>query len=147
MELLDGHKNNEIRESGKAMVQYEMYFTNEYIEEILDDLVVIMELHIDKRDINAAMQERDRNSLNNLLLLKSEQGCICIDCNDKDWIFPLIAICQDGVAAKIKEIMLKWENLIRDEYGQKLTEEICNVYGKTQTLLSVIEGYYGITIF
>ena len=128
------------------MVQYEMYFTNEYIEEILDDLVVIMELHIEKRDINVAMQERDRYSLNNLLLLKSELECICIDCNDKDWIFPLIVICQDGVAAKIKEIMLKWDNLIRDEYGQKLTEEICNVYGKTQTLLSVIEGYYGITI-
>ena len=135
-----------IRESGKAMVQYEMYFTNEYIEEILDDLAVIMELHIEKRDLNVAMQERDKNSLNNLLLLKSELGCICIDCNDKDWIFPLIVICQDGVAAKIKEIMLKWDNLIRDEYGQKLTEEICNVYGKTQTLLSVIEGYYGITI-
>ena len=128
------------------MVQYEMYFTNEYIEEILDDLAVIMELHIEKKDINVAMQERDRNSLNNLLLLKSELGCICIDCNDKDWIFPLIVICQDEAAAKIKEIMLKWDNLIREEYGQKLTEKICNVYGKTQTLLSVIEGYYGITI-
>lgn len=128
------------------MIQYEMYFSNEYIEEILDDLVVIMNLHIEKKDIDVAMQERDRNSLNNLLLLKSELGCICIDCNDKDWIFSLVVICQDGVAAKIKQIMLKWDNLIREEYGQKLTEEICNVYGKTQTLLSVIEEYYGITI-
>lgn len=128
------------------MVQYEMYFTNEYIEEILDDLAVIMELQIEKKDINVAMQERDKNSLNNLLLLKSELGCICIDCNDKDWIFPLVVICQDGVAAKINEIMLKWDNMIRKEYAQKLTEEIRNVYGKTHTLLSVIERYYGITI-
>lgn len=66
------------------MVQYEMYFTNEYIEEILDDLAVTMKLHIEKNDINVAMQERDRNSLNNLLLLKSELGCICIDCNEVD---------------------------------------------------------------
>ena len=102
-----------------------------------------MELHIEKKDINVAMQERDRNSLNNLLLLKSELGCICIDCNDKDWIFPLVVICQDGVAAKIKQIMLKWDNLIREEYGQKLTEEICNVYGKTQTLRPVAERRSG----
>lgn len=126
------------------MVQYEMYFTNEYVEEILDDFASILKVHYKQQDIDAAMQERDRNSLNNLLLLKSELGCICIDCNDKDWIYPLIVICQDGVAAKIKEIMLKWDNLIRNEYRQKLTEEICNVYGKTQTLLSDIEGYYGI---
>lgn len=110
-----------IRKNEKLMIQYEMYFTNEYIEEILDDLAVIMELLLEKKEIDAAMQERDRNSLNNLLILKSESGCICIDCNDKDWIFPLIVICQDGVAAKVKRIMLKWDNLIRKEYGQKLT--------------------------
>lgn len=128
----------------EKMVQYEMCFTNEYVEEILDDLVVIMDLHPEKKDIDAAMQERDKRSLNNLLILKSELGCICIDCNDRDWIFPLIVICQDGVAEKVKEIMLKWDNLIRKEYGQKLTEDICNVYGKNQTLLSTVEKYYGI---
>lgn len=41
--------SNKYWEDGKAMVQYEMYFTNEYVEEILDDLVVIMELHIEKK--------------------------------------------------------------------------------------------------
>ena len=128
----------------EKLVQYEMCFTNEYVEEILDDLAVIMDLHPDKKDIDAAMQERDKRSLNNLLILKSELGCICIDCNDKDWIFPLIVICQDGVAEKVKEIMLKWDNLIRKEYGQKITEDICNVYGKNQTLLSTVEKYYGI---
>ena len=128
------------------MVQYEMYFTNEYVEEILNDLAEIMDIHIEKKDIDAAMMERDGNSLNNLLLLKNESGCICIDCNDKDWIFPLVVRCQERIAVKINEIMLKWDNSIRQEYAQKLTEDIPDVYGKTNTLLSTIEKYYGITI-
>lgn len=128
------------------MVQYEMYFTNEYIEEILDDLAAIMELHFEQKDVDVAMQERDKTSPKNLLIRKSVWGCICIDCNDKDWIFPLIVICQEGVADKIKTTMLKWDNLIRKEYGQDLTEDICNVYGKEETMLSNLESYYGITI-
>lgn len=128
------------------MLQYEMIFTNEYVEEILDDLAPIMKAHHKQQDIDAAMQERDRNSLNNLLILKSELGCICIDCNDRDWIFPLIVVCQDGVAAKVKEIMLKWDHSIREEYGQKIPEDIYDVYDKNQTLLSNIEEYYGIKL-
>lgn len=128
------------------MVQYEMWFTNEYIEEILDDIAPIMKVHHKQQDIDAAMQDRDYNSLNNLLILKSELGCICIDCNDKDWIFPLIVICQDEVAAKVKEIMLKWDHSIREEYGQKIPEDIYDVYGKKKTLLSNIEEYYGIEL-
>ena len=128
------------------MVQYEMYFTNEYLEDIINDLAVIMELNVEKKVIDAAMQERDKSSLNNLLLLKNESGFICIDCNDNDWIFPLVVKCQERVADKIKAIMIKWDNLIRAEYGQKLSEDICDVYGKEPTLLDSIEKYYGITI-
>lgn len=128
------------------MVQYEMYFTNEYLEDIISDLAVIMELNVEKKVIDVAMQERDKRSLNNLLLLKNESGCICIDCNDNDWIFPLVVKCQERVADKIKAIMIKWDNLIRAEYGQKLTEDICDVYGKEETLLDSIEKYYGLTI-
>lgn len=128
------------------MVQYEMYFTNEYLEDIISDLAVIMELNVEKKVIDVAMQERDKRSLNNLLLLKNESGCICIDCNDNDWIFPLVVKCQERVADKIKAIMIKWDNLIRVEYGQKLTEDICDVYGKEETLLDSIEKYYGLTI-
>lgn len=45
------------------MVQYEMYFTNEYTEEIVYDLVEVMGLHVDKKEIQEAIQEKDKNSL------------------------------------------------------------------------------------
>lgn len=41
------------------MVQYEMYFTNEYTEEIVYDLVGAMGLHVEKKEIQAAIQEKN----------------------------------------------------------------------------------------
>lgn len=41
------------------MVQYEMYFTNEYIEEIMSDLTSILELPYDAGQIACAMQQTE----------------------------------------------------------------------------------------
>lgn len=128
------------------MVQYEMYFTNEYIEEILYDLAGVMKLTLKKEKIDKAMNERNKNSLNNLFLLRKDENIICIDCNDKDWIFPLVVICQEIYADVVKKTMLKWDNLIREEYAQELTEDIRDVYGKKNTLLKRIQEYYGESI-
>ncbi len=125
------------------MVQYEMYFTNEYIEDIVHELAKIMKLDVDENDIAVAMQERDKTSPNNLYILGEKENVICIDCNDRDWIFPLVVKCQEKDAEEIKAIMLKWDNLIREEYGQRLTDSIYNVFGKKKTLLNSMEKYYG----
>lgn len=93
------------------MVQYEMYFTNEYIEEIIHELANVMKADVNEKDIAIAMQERDKNSPNNLYILRENENVIYVDCNDKDWIFPLVVKCQEKDAAVIKEIMLKWDNL------------------------------------
>ena len=128
------------------MVQYEMSFTTEYIEEILYDLAGVMKLTLKKEKIDKAMNERNKNSLNNLFLLRKDENIICIDCNDKDWIFPLVVICQEIYADVVKKTMLKWDNLIREEYAQELTEDIRDVYGKKNTLLKRIQEYYGESI-
>ena len=128
------------------MVQYEMCFTNEYIEEIVHELAGVLKLAVDDKGIDAAMQERNKNSLNNLYILRGNESLICIDCNDKDWIFPLVVRCREKDAEAAKAVMLKWDNLIRKEYGQALTDDIYDVYGKKDTLLDGIEKYYGKTI-
>ena len=126
--------------------QYEMYFTNEYIEEIIGDLSMVMDVCIREEEIKNAMYERNNLSKNNVLLFKKSECFICIDCNNKDWIYPLVVRCQENEADQVKEIMLKWDNQIRDEYAQKQRETMDNVYGKEDTLLSEIEKYYGITV-
>ena len=42
--------------------------------------------------------------------------------------------------------MLRWDNLIREEYAQELTGDIVNVYDKENTLLHNIEEVYGIEL-
>ena len=128
------------------MVQFEMYLTNEYIEEILADLSNIMNLHFQKEDIEKAMQEKDKQSKNNILFIKKDNRFICVDCNDKDWIFPLIVRCDENEEEKVKEIMMKWDNSIRKEYDQELTKDMLNTYGKNNNLLKQIERYYDIVL-
>lgn len=124
------------------MVQYEMYFTNEYIDEIVRELADEMGMEVAEQDIKSAMQEKDKSSLNNIYTLKKDGKLICIDCNDNDWIYPLVVQCNEAEADKVNKIMLKWDNMIREEYGQELTIDIPDVYGKGSTLLSNIESYY-----
>lgn len=124
------------------MVQYEMYFTNEYIDEIVQELADEMGMEVAEQDIKSAMQEKDKSSLNNIYTLKKDGKLICIDCNDNDWIYPLVVQCNEAEADKVNKIMLKWDNMIREEYGQELTIDIPDVYGKGSTLLSSIESYY-----
>ena len=137
--------NINIKEN-RTMIQFEMYFTNEYIKEILTDLANAMKLYFQEVDMKKAMQERDKQSSNNILLVKEGERFICIDCNDKDWIFPLIVRCDENEAQKLKKIMLKWDNLIREEYDQELTSDILNVYKKDDNLLKRIEKYYNISL-
>lgn len=130
----------------RVMVQYEMYFTNEYIEEIVHELANIMKLNVKEDGIKAAMQERDKNSPNNLYILGKKENIIYIDCNDRDWVFPLVVKCQEKDSEAVRAVMLKWDNLIREEYGQELSDDIPNVYGKDNTLLNSINRYYYNTI-
>lgn len=128
------------------MVQFEMYFTNEYVKEILTDLANTMKLRFQEEDVEKAMQERDKQSENNILLIKEDKRFICVDCNDKDWIFPLIVRCDESEAQKVKERMMKWDNSIREEYEQRLTGDMFNAYEKDDNLLKRIERYYNITL-
>ncbi len=128
------------------MVQYEMYFTNEYTKEILHDLAEVMDLYIEETSIEKALLEKDKSSQNNLFLLKGKGQFVCVDCNNNDWVFPLIVICDEKIQNEVRVVMLRWDNLIREEYNQELSGDIINVYGKENTLLHNIEAGYGIKL-
>lgn len=129
-----------------ALIQYEMCFTNEYLEEIVQDLSEAMHINADNEIIQRAWQERNMESPNNLLLLGGEDEFICIDCSDRDWIFPLIVRCLEEHADQVRTIMQRWDDSIRREYGQKLTDAMQNVYGKEHTALDYLEEHYQVKI-
>lgn len=130
----------------EAMLQFEMYFTNEYTKEILAGLAEAMGLPFKEADVERAMRESDAQSSGNILLIKGGQRFICVDCNNKDWIFPLIVRCDEREGKRVKEMMEKWDDRIRAEYGQELSGGIPDVYGADDHLLKQIERYYHISL-
>ncbi len=126
-----------------------MYFTNEYLEEIVADFAAALNLKYDEKDVETASKSMSVRGLENLLILKRDRCFMCIDCNARDFIMPLVVMCQDSDADRIKPLMLAWDNKMREEYYQKLTAEIVDVYQVKDgsTLLSEIESFYHISIY
>ena len=128
--------------------QYEMYFTNEYLEELVEVFASILNSKYDEKDVEIASTSLSVHGLENVLLIKGAGCVLCIDCNARDYICPLVVMCQDNDADKIKAAMLEWDNKIREEYYQKRREEIVDVYNVMDgsTMLSEIERFYNISI-
>ena len=119
-----------------------MFFTNEYTEEILDELTKIFNTKFDKASLERAVNESDILSPNNVFRMNINDNRIVIDCNNKDWIYSLIVITNESFAKEVSKTMLKWDNYIRKEYEQELIIEESDVFGKSDTLLNKIERYY-----
>ncbi len=134
------------REGGEGTVQYEMCFAGEYLEEIVRDLCAVMPLKVPEGSIRRARQERDLESLRNLLLLGGEEEFICVDCNDRDWIFPLVVRCRMGYADEVRAVMQRWDKSVRLVYGQSASEDMRDVYGGEHTVLGCLEEYYHMKI-
>lgn len=58
----------------------------------------------------------------------------------------ITVLCREKDADRVKAALLKWDNISRSEYGQVLKEDLTNVYGKKDTELDFMEGYYNIKI-
>ena len=129
--------------------QFEMYYANEYLEEIVADFAAVLNLKYDEKDEEIASKSLSVRGLENLLILKREGCFMCIDCNARDFIMPLVVMCQDSDVDRVKAVMLEWDNKMREEYYQELTEEIVDVYNVKDgsTLLSEIESFYHISIY
>jgi hypothetical protein len=44
-------------------------------------------------------------------------------------VFSLVVVCDESKADTIKKVMLNWDNMIREEYNQELTDDLQNLYG------------------
>lgn len=128
------------------MVQYQISFAGEYIKDIVYDLADILKLDVVEEDIDAAVDERDHSSPNNIYILRGKDSCIFVDCNDRDWLLGITVLCREKDADQVKAALLKWDNISRRAYGQVLKEDLTNVYGKKDTELDFMESYYDIKI-
>jgi len=126
-----------------------MYFTNEYLFDIIDEISDLMGINYDKDKLSRAFEVDDTQSVENLFIVHNiinPEYFICVDCNNKDWIYPLVVRCSISQKDSVNRCMLQWDNKIREEYGQKLTESINDSYNNADSLLKRIEANYSIQI-
>ncbi|MBA4538763.1 hypothetical protein H1Z61_16925 [Bacillus aquiflavi] len=133
------------------MRQYEMYFTNEYLLEIMDDISTIMKIDYDREKLLKSYESENIGNIDNLFVARDANNpeyFICVDCDNKDWIYPLVVRCSEKQQDCVNKCMLQWDNNIREEYGQELTERINNSFGNgnKDTLLKRIELKYDVKI-
>lgn len=102
----------------------------------------VFNVKYDKDLLYRAIKENDKTSLNNVFVLNTNEGCIIVDCNNRDWIYSIVVISIDSLAEEVYKIMLKLDNDIRAEYGQEPVLCERDVFGKSDTLLDSIEEYY-----
>jgi len=129
--------------------QYEMFFTNEYIFELIKELSQIMHIEYNESMVMRAFKCIDNASKESIFIARNVDDYslfICVDCNNKDWIYPLIVRCNEITNIAVNECMLRWDNKIREEYGQKLTVSIENSINNEDTLLGRLEKFYNINV-
>ena len=129
------------------MVLYEITFANEYTEDVLKEVSIVMDLHYNNEDLKKCISERNMRSINNLFTLKSNKKMVCIDCNDRDWLFLICIISNENEAVKVKEVLLKWDNISREEYSQQLRNDLDNEYYNPNSYLKQIEKFYNIRLW
>ncbi|MBR1445359.1 MAG: hypothetical protein IJ583_17705 [Firmicutes bacterium] len=129
------------------MVLYEITLANEYTEDVLKEVSIVMDLHYNNEDLKKCISERNMRSINNLFTLKNNKKMVCIDCNDRDWLFLICIICNENEAVKVKEVLLKWDNISREEYSQQLRNDLDNEYYNPNSCLKQIEKFYNIRLW
>lgn len=108
-----------------------------------------MKISYNKALLHKTFKEHDNESINNLFIVRdsaNQDSFICVDYSNKDWIFPLVVKCADEYKIEVYKCMLDWDNKIRKEYDQELTEEIFDSIKNEDSLIKRIESFYKITI-
>ena len=114
--------------------QFEMWFANDVYDEddLMEDFAEILDLIDDEEDI---IQQK-----NYVEFIKGEGRFVCVDYSSGDYILPLVVLCLDNYAEKVRAAMLEWDNACRKIHGQKLRKTVTNVFlSEGYTMLKEIE--------
>ena len=124
--------------------QFEMCFPNDVYGEhtLMEKFARILDLIDDEEEIEDILQKKAY-----INFASGEGRFVCIDYSSEDYIMPLVVICLDNYAEKVRAAMFEWDNECREEYGQKPRISVENVFhSEGYTLLKEIEKYNNISI-
>ena len=86
--------------------QFEMVFPNDVYGEItlMKKFARILDLIDDKEDIEDILQEEA-----GIIFVEGEGRFVCVDYSSEDYIMPLVVICLDNYAEKVRAAMFEWD--------------------------------------
>ena len=124
--------------------QFEMVFPNDVYDEytLMEKFARILDLIDDEEDIEDTLQEQVY-----IKFVRGEGRFVCVDYSSGDYIMPLVVICLDDYAEKVRAAMFELDNECRRRYGQKPRISVENdFHNEGYTLLKEIEKDNDISI-
>ena len=124
--------------------QFEMVFPNDVYGQytLIKEFAKILDLIDDEEDIRDIVQEEA-----DIIFVEGEGRFVCVDLSSGDYILPLVVICLDNYAEKVRAAMFELDNECRRRYGQKPRISVENdFHNEGYTLLKEIEKDNDISI-
>lgn len=109
------------------MKLYSIAVTLEYVEEMAADIGNAMEINIDANKIKEAFQCKQAIGRDRICYFDNEEDNRCfilVDCRDTDYIYSIIVRCKNTNSQIVKNILLKWDKICREENGQVISIDL-----------------------
>jgi hypothetical protein len=71
-------------------------------------------------------------------IFRKGESFIIVDVQNIDWLKGFVVRCEEGVADKVKSIVLKWDIIARKQYHQEIPVDIEDAFRKERSLLNDI---------
>ena len=114
--------------------QFEMWYANDEYD-VMEDFAEILGLLDEDECIIDIIQKKS-----DVEFIKGEGCFICVDYSSGDYILPIVVLCLDNYAEKVRAAMLEWDNECRKIHRQKLRKTVTNVFlSEGYTMLKEIE--------
>lgn len=111
---------NKLLEEYDDMVLYSTIMLPECIEDIVIDIRHIMNIDVDRQEVEQIIKNEDIIGPNKVGCFISEydkRKFIYIDCQQKSDLYQVCIRCLKGESNEIKRIISKWYDITADEYG------------------------------
>lgn len=122
------------------MNQYEICFPREYTDEIVYEVLIELGLQYDTEKLKSAKSNNGKEGANCVAFFKNNvtNEFVLVDCQNHDYLYSIVVRCTKEHSINAKNILLKWDNLARKEYGQDLQDDLSDNISLEKNLLNAI---------
>ena len=119
------------------MCQYDISIPEEYTEEVIKELGLVLGIEIDQNKLRIAMENNG-----GVFIANTENNRIIADCMHTGLLNSIVVICSLELCKLAHDVLLKWDTIARQEYHQELRFKLEDRSNSQESLLKRIEKTY-----